>query len=161
MDRADRGCQVLAARDERTKEPRGPGHSHRGRRWPEEAFPRPLMPFSHRPSFKLASSTSSATRWILPLWKDRKSPGAGAADRLPRGRRCSWPGRPRRLRARPVGRKISGHCAELASQLGARRIPFFAFPQGVRRIIYTTNAIEALNSEAAPRRPGTRGHFPS
>ena len=29
---------------------------------------------------------------------------------------------------------------------------FFAFPQGVRRIIYTTNAIEALNFEAAPRR---------
>ena len=28
---------------------------------------------------------------------------------------------------------------------------FAAFPQGVRRIIYTTNAIEALNSEAAPR----------
>ncbi|GAH60198.1 unnamed protein product, partial [marine sediment metagenome] len=23
-------------------------------------------------------------------------------------------------------------------------IPFFAFPEGVRRIIYTTNAIEAL-----------------
>ena len=26
-------------------------------------------------------------------------------------------------------------------------IPFFAFPEGVRRIIYTTNAIEALNSK--------------
>ena len=25
------------------------------------------------------------------------------------------------------------------------RFPFFAFPEGVRRIIYTTNAIEALN----------------
>ena len=25
-------------------------------------------------------------------------------------------------------------------------IPFFTFPQGVRRIIYTTNAIESLNS---------------
>lgn len=26
-------------------------------------------------------------------------------------------------------------------------VPFFAFPEGVRRIIYTTNAIEALNSK--------------
>ena len=35
-----------------------------------------------------------------------------------------------------------------------------AFPEGVRRIIYTTNAIEALNSK--PRRAvRTRGHFPS
>jgi transposase-like protein len=30
-------------------------------------------------------------------------------------------------------------------------IPFFAFPDGVRRIIYTTNAIEALNSSCAVR----------
>ena len=38
-------------------------------------------------------------------------------------------------------------------------IPFFAFPEGVRRIIYTTNAIEALNSKL-PRGVRTRGHFP-
>lgn len=39
-------------------------------------------------------------------------------------------------------------------------IPFFAFPPEVRRIIYTTNAIEALNSKlrTAVR---ARGHFPS
>ena len=39
-------------------------------------------------------------------------------------------------------------------------IPFFAFPEGVRRIIYTTNAIEALNSKLR-RAARTRGHFPS
>src|ERR1700687_723346 len=39
-------------------------------------------------------------------------------------------------------------------------IPFFAFPEGVRRIIYTTNAIEALNSKLR-RAVRTRGHFPS
>ena len=38
-------------------------------------------------------------------------------------------------------------------------IPFFAFPEGVRRIIYTTNAIEALNSKLR-RVVRTRGHFP-
>ena len=39
-------------------------------------------------------------------------------------------------------------------------VPFFAFPESVRRIIYTTNAIEALNSKLR-RAVRTRGHFPS
>ena len=39
-------------------------------------------------------------------------------------------------------------------------IPFFAFPEEVRRIIYTTNAIEALNSKLR-RAVRARGHFPN
>ena len=39
-------------------------------------------------------------------------------------------------------------------------IPFFAFPDDVRRLIYTTNAIEALNAKLR-RAVRTRGHFPS
>jgi putative transposase len=39
-------------------------------------------------------------------------------------------------------------------------IPFFGFPDEVRRIVYTTNAIEALNSKIR-RAIRTRGHFPS
>ena len=39
-------------------------------------------------------------------------------------------------------------------------IPFFAFSEPIRRIIYTTNAIEALNSKLR-RAVRTRGHFPS
>ncbi len=39
-------------------------------------------------------------------------------------------------------------------------IPFFAYPESVRRIIYTTNAIEALNSKLR-RSVRTRGHFPN
>ena len=39
-------------------------------------------------------------------------------------------------------------------------IPFFAFPQEVRRMIYTTNAIESLNSTIR-RSVRTRGHFPN
>ena len=39
-------------------------------------------------------------------------------------------------------------------------IPFFAFPKDVCRIIYTTNAIEALNSKLR-RAVRARGHFPS
>ena len=42
----------------------------------------------------------------------------------------------------------------------AEVIPFFAFPDEVRKIIYTTNAIEALNSKLR-RAVRARGHFPS
>jgi transposase-like protein len=42
----------------------------------------------------------------------------------------------------------------------AEVIPFFAFPDEVRRIIYTTNSIEALNSKRR-RAVRARGHFPS
>jgi len=38
--------------------------------------------------------------------------------------------------------------------------PFYAFPADVRRILYTTNAIEALNSKLR-RAVRARGHFPS
>jgi putative transposase len=37
-------------------------------------------------------------------------------------------------------------------------IPFFAFPREVRRILYTTNAIETLNSKLR-RAVRARGHF--
>jgi putative transposase len=39
-------------------------------------------------------------------------------------------------------------------------IPFFSFPQEVRRIVYTTNAIESLHSTIR-RSVRSRGHFPS
>ena len=39
-------------------------------------------------------------------------------------------------------------------------IPFFAFPDDVRRMIYTTNAIESLNAKLR-RAVRTRGHFPT
>ena len=38
--------------------------------------------------------------------------------------------------------------------------PFFVFPKAVRRIVYTTNAIESLNAKIR-RAVRTRGHFPS
>jgi len=39
-------------------------------------------------------------------------------------------------------------------------IPFFAFPPAVRRVIYTTNSIESVNSQLR-KIIKTRGHFPS
>jgi putative transposase len=41
-----------------------------------------------------------------------------------------------------------------------RVIPFYAFPPAVRRIIYTTNAIESVNARLR-KIIKTRGHFPS
>ncbi len=41
-----------------------------------------------------------------------------------------------------------------------RVIPFFAFPSAIRRVIYTTNAIESVNSRIR-KIIKTRGHFPS
>ena len=41
-----------------------------------------------------------------------------------------------------------------------RVIPFFAFPPDVRRVIYTTNALESVNAQVR-KIIKTRGHFPS
>lgn len=41
-----------------------------------------------------------------------------------------------------------------------KAIPFFAFPPAVRRVIYTTNAIESVNARLR-KIIKTRGHFPS
>ena len=42
----------------------------------------------------------------------------------------------------------------------AEVIPFYAFPSDVRRIVYTTNAIEALHAKLR-RAVRARGHFPT
>ena len=39
-------------------------------------------------------------------------------------------------------------------------MPFYAFPAEVRRLLYTTNAIEAFNSKLR-RAVRARGHFPT
>ena len=59
----------------------------------------------------------------------------------------------------PWGRKYPA-IAQSWRRNWERLIPFYAFPEAVRRIIYTTNAIEALNSKLR-RSVRTRGHFPS
>ena len=39
-------------------------------------------------------------------------------------------------------------------------IPFMAFPEEVRRVVYTTNAVEALNRQLR-KAIKTKGHFPT
>ena len=41
-----------------------------------------------------------------------------------------------------------------------RVIPFFAFPPAIRKVIYTTNAIESINAQLR-KIIKTRGHFPN
>ena len=59
-----------------------------------------------------------------------------------------------------MGPQISAHRTGLATAVGTTQSVSFAYPPEVRRIIYTTNAIESLNSKlrTAVR---SRGHFPN
>jgi len=59
----------------------------------------------------------------------------------------------------PWGRKFPAITAAWRRQW-TQVIPFFAYPPEVRRMIYTTNQIEALNSKIR-RSVRARGHFPS
>jgi putative transposase len=84
---------------------------------------------------------------------------AGTATDLQRGigqRSGEPPGRIRRLALGPEIPAIAQSWRRNWEQV----IPFFAFPAAVRRIIYTTNAIESLHSEVRKAVRGC-GHFPS
>ena len=59
----------------------------------------------------------------------------------------------------PWGRKYPS-IAPIWRRAWPEVIPFFAFPGDVRRILYTTNAIEAVNAKLR-RAVRARGHFPN
>lgn len=59
----------------------------------------------------------------------------------------------------PWGRKYPA-IAQSWRRAWSEVIPFYAFPDEVRRIVYTTNAIEALNAKLR-RAVRARGHFPT
>src|SRR6476469_8741609 len=59
----------------------------------------------------------------------------------------------------PWGRKFPTVCAAWRNTWD-RVIPFFAFPPAVRKVIYTTNAIENVNAQLR-KIIKTRGHFPT
>ena len=92
-------------------------------------------------------------------WKERKSLAAAlkaiyqapteaaAAAALDGFEACHW------------GQKYPGIVRSWRSAWD-RVVPFFAFSAPIRRTIYTTNAIESLNS-AVRRAIRTRGHFPN
>ncbi len=86
--------------------------------------------------------------------------GRGPAADL-RGARAPRRPRPRwtRFEHGPWGQKFPTVVAAWRRAWDAV-IPFFAFPPAVRRVIYTTNAIESINARLR-KIIKTRGHFPS
>jgi len=59
----------------------------------------------------------------------------------------------------PWGRKYAA-IAQSWRRTWGEVVPFYAFPAEVRRLLYTTNAIEALNAKLR-RAVRARGHFPT
>ena len=93
-------------------------------------------------------------------WKDRKALAAALRPiytaRQRRGRR----GRAGRPSSAARGARSSPRSWRPGDAPGTSVIPFFAFPPAVRRVIYTTNAIESVNAQLR-KIIKTRGHFPS
>ena len=85
---------------------------------------------------------------------------AGAAADLHRAerRRGAVP-RSTRSSAGPWGRKFPTVVASWR-RAWTHVIPFFAFPPEVRRLIYTTNALESVHAQLR-KIIKTRGHFPT
>ena len=92
-------------------------------------------------------------------WKERKAVAAALkpiyrAENAERARE-----RLQEFEAGPWGQKYPA-IAQSWRRNWEQVIPFFAYPDEVRRIIYTTNAIESLHSQVRKAVRG-RGHFPS
>ena len=91
-------------------------------------------------------------------WKDRKAVAAGLKtiydavdDKAAEAALTAFENGPLGQKYQAIGKAWRRAWQEV--------IPFFAFPREVRRILYTTNAIEALNSKLR-RAVRARGHFP-
>ena len=90
-------------------------------------------------------------------WKDRS--GRGAERHLPRPGPAAAEAALAAFEAGPLGRKYAA-IGQAWRRAWGEVVPFYAFPAEVRRILYTTNAIETLNAKlrSAVR---SRGHFPT
>ena len=87
---------------------------------------------------------------------------AGRGDQADlHGRRAPRPPRPSSTPSSTArGARSSRPWRPPGAAPGTNVIPFFAFPPAVRRVIYTTNAIESVNAQLR-KIIKTRGHFPS
>ncbi len=92
-------------------------------------------------------------------WKERKAVAAALKPIYGAESAAAAAARREEFAAGPWGEKYPA-IAQSWRRNWEQVIPFFAFPAAVRRIIYTTNAIESLHSEVRKAVRG-RGHFPS
>ena len=92
-------------------------------------------------------------------YSDRKAVAAALQADLHRRRRRGRPDRARGVRRLRPGPKYPATVATFGNAW-ERFIPFLAFPPELRRVIYTTNAIESLNYQLR-KIIKNRGHFPN
>ena len=92
-------------------------------------------------------------------WKDRKAVAAVLKDIYRALDPAAAEAALAAFEAGPWGRKYAA-IGQAWRRAWGEVVPFYAFPAEVRRILYTTNAIEALNAKlrSAVR---ARGHFPT
>ena len=92
-------------------------------------------------------------------WKERKATVTGLRPVYAAESAAAAVERLQEFEAGPWGQKYPA-IAQSWRRNWEQVIPFFAFPAPVRRIMYTTNAIESLHSEVR-KAVRNRGHFPS
>jgi putative transposase len=92
-------------------------------------------------------------------WKERKAVAAGLKAIYRAGTAEAAQSALEAFDSGPWGRKYPAIAAAWRRNW-EQVIPFFAYPPEVRRIIYTTNAIESLHSQVR-RSVRARGHFPT
>ena len=141
----------------RSEDPRLPGHPDRGHRWPQGhergaggGVPGDDAADLHRPS-------DSPQPGLCEL-EGAQADGDGAAADLHRAERRGR-GAALEVRARPWGAKFPTVVASWR-RAWTHVIPFFAFPPEIRRVIYTTNALESVHAQLR-KIIKTRGHFPN
>ena len=92
-------------------------------------------------------------------WKDRKEVAAALKTVYRVANAAAGLAALEAFEAGPWGRKYPT-IAPCWRRVWDNVVPFFAFPEAVRKIIYTTNAIEAMNAKLR-RAVRARGHFPT
>lgn len=92
-------------------------------------------------------------------WKDRRGLAAALKAIYTAPRRRGRAGRAGHVRAGRPGQRFPTMVAAWR-RAWVKVIPFFAFPPAVRKVVYTTNAIESINARLR-KIIKTREHFPS
>lgn len=92
-------------------------------------------------------------------WKDRKAVAAALKDIYRAVDPTAAEAALSAFEAGPWGQKYAA-IGQSWRRAWSEVIPFYAFPMEVRRLLYTTNAIEALNAKLR-RAVRARGHFPT
>src|SRR4051794_25175862 len=92
-------------------------------------------------------------------YKDRKAVAAGLKDVYRAVDAAAGEAALAAFEEGPWGRKYPA-IGQAWRRAWGEVVPFYAFPDEVRRLLYTTNAIEALNSKLR-RAVRARGHFPT